>query len=105
VNDERRTIASVRRSDLARIADFALATDRPVEELATIIARALGWDGRFEVFADPPGRLLQSRETLADAGVWDGAAMVMHTPGAAESVASSSAEPGLDYVWRRIDSG
>jgi WXG100 protein secretion system (Wss), protein YukD len=100
-----RAIVSVKRSDVAGTIDFALATNRPVGELASILGEAMGWDGPFQIFADPPGRDMRSTETLAEAGVWDGAMLVLRGPGDAPPTSPTTARAGSPYSWKRIDSG
>lgn len=55
-------------------------------QLERLIARGLHWDVddnglalRHSIFADPPGRVLATQETLADARVWDGSALKFET--------------------------
>jgi hypothetical protein len=55
-------------------------------QLARLIAHGLRWDVdgnglalRHSIFADPPGRVLGSQETLAEARVWDGGMLKFET--------------------------
>jgi hypothetical protein len=105
VNDDGRAIVSVRRLDLERTIDLELATHRPVADLAGSITEALGWEGTLEIFADPPGRELRAAESLAEAGVWDGAMLILRAPGDASLAATTMATPGPAYNWKRIDGG
>ena len=103
--DEGRAIVSVRRADLAHSTDFELAANRPVGELAAIISQAMQWEGPLVIFADPPGRDLRSTETLAEAGIWDGAMLVLRSPGDAPSAPTTAVRAYSAYGWKRIDSG
>jgi len=46
-------------------------------DLVQELALAFGLSGDFQVFAGPPNRLLAPHETLAQAGIWDGAHLLL----------------------------
>jgi len=82
---------------------------RLVQELAL----ALGWSGDYRVFANPPARLLAPHETLAQAGVWDGARLILTRGGyipveSMVSVTTPAPTPppgGPLGGWRPLDLG
>jgi hypothetical protein len=100
MSSDARAIVSVKRWDLTQTTDFELAADRPVEELVSRITQALGWDGPYEIFADPPGRVLRSTETLSEARVCDGAVIILQLPGSRDL--PPPAQQGESYVWKRL---
>ncbi len=61
--------------------DLEVPTGIPVADLKREICLALGWDANLEVYAAPPERVLSPVETLAQAGVRDGAFLVFHPQG------------------------
>lgn len=80
-----RIIVTVKRVGEARVRDIEIAANVPVEQLATELAQALGWERdtagnaiTYAVEAHPPGRILQTHETLAQVQAWDGAWLVFH---------------------------
>jgi hypothetical protein len=101
MSNDARAIVSVKRWDLTQTTDFELATDHAVEELVSRIAQALGWEGPYEIFADPPGRVLSSTETLAEAGIADGASITLQLPGS--RVVTPPTQQGQPYIWKRLD--
>lgn len=73
-------IVSVKRGDVDWSWDLELPAELPLAKLAPLIARALRWAvaedqplGGYQVEAQPPHRPLGPNDTLAGAGVWDGA--------------------------------
>ena len=131
-----KAIVTVKRVEEARVRDLELPVDVPSAQLAEMVAKALGWDMdatgypvSYNIEAHPPGRLLNSGETLAQAGAWDGSWLVFHPRGAIHaSVPGSSvvnpvtapkapippafttpvapADPppaASGFVWKRID--
>jgi len=117
---ERVTVSVSRRGD-SNSRDLEVPADLQAGRLAGLIGLALGWeaggDGKattYVIEAHPPGRLLQPEETLADAGAWDGAGLVLGTvdnlsrPGSpgAETIRLSTA-PGLPdgpvAGWQSLD--
>jgi hypothetical protein len=121
-----RVIVTVRRSDEpgGSERDLELPADLPAGQLAELIARALNWlpdpsgrVGSFEIEARPPGRRLHPFETLAGAGAWDGAWLVL-LPGAAPyqppgqapaqfpappPPAESHPAPQGGFSWKKVD--
>lgn len=55
--------------------DLEVMPDVPAAELADAIALAFGWPGAYDIQVG--GKLLASGQTLADAGVWDGAQLTL----------------------------
>jgi hypothetical protein len=75
-----RVIVSVRRRGDAELADFEVPTDLTGAELAEQFAGILGAPGGtapLTIQLVSRGRVLAPRETLAEAGVWDGASLVL----------------------------
>jgi hypothetical protein len=80
-----RVIVTIKREGDSQSRDLEVPTNMPVRQMASIISRALGWEmdaqGRqvqFQVGAQPPGRILQDEETLADVQAWDGAWLIFY---------------------------
>lgn len=87
-----RVIVTVQRQGEREVRDLEVPADVPSGQLAKMIARALSWDTRpegqqpsYKIEAYPPGRILLLQESLAEAGVWDGAWLVIRTDGASPS--------------------
>lgn len=64
--------------------DLELPVDLEAAQLGLLLAQALLTAGAAQVGvtrleAHPPGRFLRPDETLAEAGVWDGSWLVLHT--------------------------
>lgn len=75
-----RIIVTVKRQQEAQVRDLEVPAAVQVAQLVDMIAAALHWDRdsaggavRYQIEAEPPGRLLQAEETLTKAGVRDGA--------------------------------
>jgi len=93
-----RVIVTVKRQNEARVHDLEVPAEMPAKELAQTIARALNWDinlpgvvPQYQIEAHvsgKPGKVLQPDETLAGAGVWDGAWLVLQTAGSPRGPAS-----------------
>lgn len=86
-----RVIVTVKRIDEKRGRDLEVPAEIKVTRLAEMIAQALrwemGWNGkpmRYQIEAQPLGRFLQPAESLASAGVWDGAWLVLHPEGSTQ---------------------
>ncbi|MEW6573236.1 MAG: FHA domain-containing protein [Bacillota bacterium] len=84
-----RVIVTVQRQGEREVRDLEVPADVPSGQLAKMIAHALSWDTRpegqqpsYKIEAYPPGRVLLLQESLAEAGVWDGAWLVIRTDGA-----------------------
>src|SRR5262245_32856925 len=80
-----RVVVTVKRKDEARVRDLEVPADIDAVRLAKLIASALGWGSdragqplTYQIEAHPLGRMLDSGETLATAGVWDGSWLVLH---------------------------
>lgn len=78
-----RIIVTVGREGETQTIDLELPADLPLEALAQEIALGLGWSGSLQVYAEPPGRVLQPHESLAQADVWDGAWLTFQPAGSA----------------------
>jgi len=95
-----RVIVTVKRQNEARVRDLEVPAEMPAKELAQTIARVLNWDinlpgavAQYQIEAHvsgKPGKVLQPDETLASAGVWDGAWLVLQTAGSSPKVSVSA---------------
>lgn len=79
-----RVIVHIQSNHSSHSADLEIPAEVPAEELSQLIARAMEWTQdsnertlRHSIFADPPGRILNIQETLADAEVWDGSSLTL----------------------------
>ena len=78
-----RTIVTVGREGETGLYDLELALDLPAEQLAGVVARALGWSSdvsgspmTFEIVLSHSGRPMAADETLADVQAWDGSMLI-----------------------------
>jgi hypothetical protein len=95
-----RVIVTVKRQNEARVRDLEVPAEMPAKELAQTIARVLNWDinlpgaiPQYQIEAHisgKPGKVLQPDETLAGAGVWDGAWLVLQAAGSPRVAPSAS---------------
>jgi len=83
-----RVIVTVKRQNKARVRDLEVPAEVEAERLSKMIAQALRWESdpagqpvEYEIRAEPPGRVLASQESLAEAGAWDGAWLVFRPLG------------------------
>jgi hypothetical protein len=114
-----RVIVTVKREGEAKEYDLDVPAEVKVGQLATLIVQALHWDNdqaeqpsQYQIEAEPPSRVLDAAETLADAGAWDGAWLIFR-PVQSITVASPSPKitpparllPSSDPVigWRPLD--
>jgi len=79
-----RVIVNVRRPGERFGRDLEVPAEVDAEQLAEMIARALGWEGpiaerpiRHIIIVEPAGRVLQAQESLSDAGLWDGSYLLL----------------------------
>lgn len=109
-----RVIVTLSRPGEGKELDLEVPLDIPIGTLIQEVALALGWDSRNVMYADPPGRVLQPYETLAQAGVWDGARLLFQEqasytggppPPPLPSSAPSSGGEGPVRGWRPLDPG
>ncbi len=105
-----RIIVSLSRRGDGQELDLEVPVDLPVGTLIQEIGLALGWGDRGEIYADPPGRILYPHETLAQAGVWDGARLLFQEQGYGGPPPSPprSTPPGGEGPvrgWRPLDLG
>ena len=84
-----RVIVTVKHRDEKQGRDLELPADFQAGRLAVLVARALNWESdaaakfvAYDIEARPLGRLLRPDESLASAGVGDGAWLVLHPAGA-----------------------
>lgn len=103
-------IVTVKREGEAQVRDLEVPVEMNAETLVHEITLSLGWGGGYEIYAVPPERVLNPRETLAQAGVWDGAWLVFKPSGSAPKGGFSStptpvAPPSIGPVggWRPLD--
>ena len=83
-----RVIVTVKRKDENKVRDLEVPAEVEAGRLTEMIAQALRWETdpagqpiRYEIIAEPPGRVLHAQESLAEAGAWDGAWLVFHPVG------------------------
>jgi hypothetical protein len=111
-----RVIVTVQRSGEAQGIDLEMSTDLPVEAILQEIGLSLGWQGNLQAYADPPGRLLQPYESLAQAGVEEGAFLFLQYAGRplpesrfSSGTAAPAPGPGRSDTegpvvgWRRLE--
>lgn len=74
-----RAIVTVQAPEVAHARDLEVPVQLAAAQLAELLAAALGvpGGGGYQIAAYPLGRVLQAGETLASAGVWDGAWLVL----------------------------
>lgn len=96
-----RVIVTVKRQDEARVRDLEVPAEVEAGRLAEMIACALRWESdpagqpiQYEIMAEPPGRILGAQESLAEAGAWDGAWLVLQPLGEEPSAPPPSSPPG-----------
>ncbi|HYF94512.1 MAG TPA: EsaB/YukD family protein [Symbiobacteriaceae bacterium] len=79
VLESERVIVSVKGPFAEHALDLAVPAGLAAAELIPLLAAALGGDAddSFELIAFPPGRALGPNETLAAAGTWTGAWLVL----------------------------
>lgn len=105
-----RVIVTIKRDGDNQSRDLEVPTNMPIRQMAAIISRSLGWEmdaqGRhvqFQVAAQPPGRILQDTETLADVEAWDGAWLIFYeAKNRAGSVSRST--PGEQVLTGQVGS-
>lgn len=98
-----RVIVSLSRRGEGRELDLEVPIDLPVGTLIQEIGLALGW-GEGEIYVDPPGRVLRPRETLAQAGVRDGARLLFQDVGSHGGPPPPEGEGPL-RGWKPLDMG
>lgn len=107
-----RVIVSLSQRGEEKELDLDVPVDTPLGALVQEIALALGWDTRSEIYADPPGRVLHPTETLAQAGVGDGARLFFQGQGSYAGPPAPPPSPppspggeGPVQGWRPLDLG
>jgi len=73
-------IVTVKRQGESQEYDLELSADLSAEALVRELSLIWGWKEAYEVYAQPPGRILAPHETLAQAGVLDGARLLLQPP-------------------------
>jgi hypothetical protein len=77
-----RVIVTVKVEGLPEARDLEVPATEPAGRLAERIALALGRPpGPYSLEAFPPGRVLAPGETLAEAGAWEGAWLIISEAG------------------------
>lgn len=83
-----RVIVTVKGAHETRGRDLEVPAEVEAVRLVSLLTQALQWDGAigggsvpYTIYAEPPGRVLRPTETLADAGVWDGAWLILQPVG------------------------
>jgi hypothetical protein len=94
-----RVVVTVKRQGEARVRDLEVPAEVEAGRLAELVAEALRWEVdaagqrlHYEIEAHPLGRTLQPGESLAAAGVWDGAWLVFRVPGGGVPAGGRSAQ-------------
>jgi hypothetical protein len=97
-----RVIVQVQSNQSIHSEDLEVPAEVPAEELGRLIALAMEWsqdpNGRelqHSIFADPPGRVLNVQETLADVEAWDGSSLTLRAILAAYFESSSGKQYSL----------
>ena len=107
-----RVIVSIKRDFDQEAHDIEVPAGMPILQLASSIARSLGWSmdaqGRpvfYEVGAQPPGRILKDDETLAQVGAWDGAWLIFYRKEVSPGTPASAETPmkGLIGTYKPIE--
>ncbi len=88
-----RIIVTVQRRGESQECDLELPADLSAEALVRELSLAWGWRESYEVYAQPPDRLLAPHETLAQARVWDGARLILHPSGMGRSAPQGAVSP------------
>jgi hypothetical protein len=79
-------ILSVRREGEGVWRDLELPADRPLADLLPVLRTVVGHlDEEWELLAGPPVRRLEPGQSLAEAGVWSGAWLLLRPVTAAQS--------------------
>ena len=98
-----RVIVTVKRQNEARVRDLEVPAEVEAELLSRMIAQTLRWDSdpagqpvEYDILAVPPGRVLTPHESLAEAGVWDGAWLVFQQVGAVSPLSPPENAQGME---------
>jgi hypothetical protein len=86
-----RIIVHARQAEDARGHDLEIPAEMPISELERIIPDVLNWPPCRGIHVEGTGQVLGANETLASAGVWDGASLVF---GSRMGRSDRAAEPG-----------
>jgi hypothetical protein len=79
-----RVIIRVRREGESEVFDLEAPAEVPAEQLSDMLARARGWERTktgqltgYTLVKGGVGQVLRGQETLADAGIWEGAEVIL----------------------------
>lgn len=75
----KKVIVTIKTDSIKEPFDVEIIAESHTSEILEILCEAykLGNSKNFNVFATPPGRLLNANETLEEAGVWNGAILTL----------------------------
>lgn len=85
--------------------DLELPLDISADELVHELSLTLGWGSDREVFASPPGRVLSAQETLAQAGLQDGACLFLQPRGSGGVFRPSPSTPAWSPSSEALPAG
>jgi len=88
-----RIIVTVQRRGESQECDLEVPADLSAEALVRELSLAWGWGEIYEVYAQPPDHLLAPHESLAQAGVWDGARLILQPAGAGRPAPQEAGAP------------
>lgn len=112
-----RAIVTVKYPTDDTICDLEVPVTVAAQRLTELVVEGLHWDTRvaYQIWVEPPGRKLNPQETLAQAGVWDGAQLTFYpqtlvppSPPKAPNVPTAPDRPPQDgpvLRWRDILDG
>ena len=99
-------LVTLKRAGEVKGRDLELPLNMPTGQLAIELAELYGWNLDnagypilYELEAHPPGRRLNTHETLAQSQVWDGSLLVLH---AKNTVQPQPPSPN-SYTLTRLD--
>lgn len=115
-----RVIVTVKREGEDQDCDLDVPAEVKIERLTTLIAQALKWNSdqagqpiQYQIEANPPGQILKTSETLADAEAWDGTWLIFRPIHSAVTTSppsrhasppmSTPQSPNLEIVWHPLD--
>ena len=81
--------------------DLEVPAECPSRELAFRVSRAMAWNPLtrpFEIVVQPSGRVLPPGDSLADAGLWDGAELLFRLSPQAARISSAMAVLESDFM-------
>lgn len=92
---------------ISRARDQEIDLDLPAEVTADTLVKelafSLGWEDSLEVLIEPLGRVLGPSETLAQAGIQDGARLLLQPRGSSAAPLAPSPSPETPFQgWRPL---